>query len=213
VLCLVDVLGVPMLLWKLLEEVVAGDRVVLYRGAPAEVEPLSESDRLAAVLFGALVSEGHASTERAGFNNLDRDFFDEVVEAYDLLVGGRRYTSHREIASGSLLHELDVQDTRALQAGLFGELVGLRSADKRVPDVVWARGAGFKKAFLQALFEGDGSASRLPRRSVQVSYSTRSERLARDVQSLLLEFGVVSSATAARPGCSPTGSASGVASR
>jgi len=49
------VLGVPMLLWKLLEEVVAGDRVVLYRGAPAEVEPLSESDRLAAVLFGALL--------------------------------------------------------------------------------------------------------------------------------------------------------------
>ncbi len=46
--------------------------------------------------------------------------------------------------------------------------------------------------FLQALFEGDGSSSLLPRSTIQVSYSTRSEQLARDVQLLLLEFGVVS---------------------
>ena len=31
----------------------------------------------------------------------------------------------------------------------------------------------------------------LPRNTIQISYSTRSERLARDVQELLLEFGVV----------------------
>jgi DNA gyrase subunit A len=192
VLCLVDVLGVPMLLWKLLEEVRRGDRVVLYRGAPTEETVLEERDRLAAVLLGAFVSEGHCSIERAGFNNLDRDYFDEVVEAYDALVGGRRYTWHREIASGSLLHELDVQNTAALAASVLGELVDLASADKRVPQVVWAQGPAYKRAFLQSLFEGDGSVSRLPRHSVQVSYSTRSEQLSKDVQQLLLEFGVVS---------------------
>jgi DNA gyrase subunit A len=130
--------------------------------------------------------------ERAGFNNLDRDWFDEVVEAYDLLVGGPRYTSHREIASGSLLHELDVQNTAHLAESVLGELVDQVSADKRVPLAVWARGPAFKRAFLQSLFEGDGSCSRLPRGAVQVSYSTRSEQLSKDVQQLLLELGVVS---------------------
>ncbi|MGH3451160.1 MAG: DNA gyrase subunit A, partial [Haloechinothrix sp.] len=49
-----------------------------------------------------------------------------------------------------------------------------------------------KRAFLQSLFEGDGSSSLLRRNTIQISYSTRSERLAREVQQLLLEFGVVS---------------------
>ena len=53
-------------------------------------------------------------------------------------------------------------------------------------------GQGYKRAFLQALFTGDGSSSLLPRKTIQVSYSTYSEQLARDVQLLLLEFGVVS---------------------
>ena len=192
VLCLVDVLGVPMLLWKLLAEVVPGDRVVLYRGAPTESELLGEPERLEAVLLGAFVSEGRGSYERAGCNSLDRDLFDEVVKAYDLLVGGRRSTSHREVASGSLLHELDVHDTAALRQSPLAELVQLASAQKTVPTRVWVRGPAYKKAFLQALFEVDGSVSWLPRHSMQISYGTRSEQLARDVQSLLLEFGIVS---------------------
>ena len=48
------------------------------------------------------------------------------------------------------------------------------------------------EVFFQALFTGDGSCSALPRGTIQVSYSTRSEQLAKDVQQLLLEFGVVS---------------------
>ena len=51
---------------------------------------------------------------------------------------------------------------------------------------------GVRRLFLQALFEGDGSSSLLPRNTIQISYSTRSDMLARGVQQLLLEFGVVS---------------------
>src|SRR5262249_44507580 len=49
-----------------------------------------------------------------------------------------------------------------------------------------------KRFFLQALFTGDGSCSLLPRKTIQISYSTYSEQLAKDVQLLLLEFGIVS---------------------
>ncbi|WP_435206164.1 intein-containing DNA gyrase subunit A [Micromonospora sp. bgisy143] len=195
VLCLVDLAGVPTLLWKLLAEIAPGDRVVLQRSVPDEIGyPMLEHVE-AAVLAGAFVSEGWVSPNRAGFNNVDREFFIRVLAAYDLAVGGPRYVSERAIASGSTLHELDVQDLTALRASFLGELVGARSAAKFVPEFVWQGPAAVKRAFLQALFEGDGSSSLLPRNTIQISYSTRSERLATEVQQLLLEFGVVSRQT------------------
>ncbi|WP_019810999.1 intein-containing DNA gyrase subunit A [Saccharomonospora halophila] len=65
------------------------------------------------------------------------------------------------------------------------------SVGERVPEFVHTGGPELKRTFLAALFTGDGSVSGLPRNSVQVSYSTYSARLAREVQQLLLEFGVV----------------------
>ncbi|TNH22981.1 DNA gyrase subunit A [Micromonospora orduensis] len=195
VLCLVDVAGVPTLLWKLLAEISPGDRVVLQRSVPDEIGyPMLEHVE-AAIVAGAFVSEGWVSPGRAGFNNVDREFFVRVLAAYDLAVGGPRYVSERVIASGSTLHELDVQELTALRTSLLGDMVGARSAAKFVPEFVWQGPAAVKRAFLQALFEGDGSSSLLPRNTMQISYSTRSEQLAAEVQQLLLEFGVISRQT------------------
>jgi len=96
------------------------------------------------------------------------------------------------IASGSLCHELDVQNLSALRGSPLAELEGALSAAKQVPEFVWTACGEFKRVFLQALFTGDGSLSVLPRNTIQISYSTRSDRLARGVQLLLLEFGVIS---------------------
>jgi DNA gyrase subunit A len=192
VLCLVDMAGVPLLMWKLLEEVQADDRVLLNRTPCSIDDPLDGSARKLALLAGAFVSEGWFGPRRAGFNNIDKEFFDAVIDAYDEMVGGRRYVTSRVIASGSLCHELDVQNLTALRKSPLVELEGALSADKQVPEFVWMASGAFKRVFLQALFTGDGSSSLLPRSTIQISYSTRSVRLARDVQLLLLEFGVVS---------------------
>ena len=191
-LCLVDLGGVPTLLWKLIEEIKPGDHVVLQRTPASEIGCAGWEDTLTALLLGAFISEGFVSEKRAGFNNLDRDYFRNVVAAYDAVVGGQRYVYEREIASGSTLLELDVQNLTALCVSPLAELMGQRSAAKFVPDCIWNSTAPVKRAFLQALFEGDGSCSALPRNTIQVSYSTRSGRLAKDVQQLLLEFGVIS---------------------
>ena len=194
VLCLVDMEGVPLLLWKLLEEIKPGDRVLISRtpqGLEESSLPLSDNDEKLALLAGAFVSEGWISSKRAGFNNVDKDFFDTVLAAYDAVVGGPRYVACRRIASGSLLHELDVQNLEALRESPLAGIVGKASA-KRVPEFVWRAGGAFKRAFLRSLFTGDGSSSLLPRKTIQVSYSTYSEQLAKDVQLLLLESGVVS---------------------
>src|SRR5436305_1067046 len=58
VLCLVDMVGVPLLLWKLLEEINPGDRVLLSRVRQQTDEVLSERDRDVALLLGAFVAEG-----------------------------------------------------------------------------------------------------------------------------------------------------------
>jgi DNA gyrase subunit A len=191
VLCLVDMVGVPLLMWKLLDEVSEGDRVVISRKRREDDRRISDSDRRLAVLLGGFVSEGWFGERRGGFNNCDRQYFDAVLEAYDEHVGGPRYVYERVIRSGSLLHELDVQDLAAVCTSPLALQVGKTSAEKEIPELVWSAPLAFKRAFLQSLFEGDGSSSLLPRNSIQISYSTYSDSLARGVQQLLLEFGVV----------------------
>jgi DNA gyrase subunit A len=200
VLCLVDMTGVPLLMWKLLEEIHPGERVPIHRATSARDQPLDERSRMLALLAGAFVSEGWFGDRRAGFNNVDRGFFDAVVDAYDAVVGGARYTTSRTIRSGSLCHELDVQNLTALRRSPLAELEGLPSERKRVPEFVWSGSSAFKREFLRALFEGDGSCSLLPRSTIQISYSTRSSDLAHGVQQLLLEFGVISRLSRSRRG-------------
>jgi DNA gyrase subunit A len=192
VLCLVDAAGVPMLLWKLLEEIEPGDRVAIARVPRAPELDIPERDRKLALLLGGFVSEGFAGEQRAGFNNTDFDFFSSVADAYDEIVGGPRYVYRRPLGSGRVIWELDIQSTAALKESPLSELVGEKSATKRIPEAVWRGSQAFKRVFLQALFTGDGSSSLLPRKTMQISYSTYSEQLAKDVQLLLLEFGVVS---------------------
>jgi DNA gyrase subunit A len=190
VLCLVDMAGMPLLLWKLLEEVQPGDRVLISRTTRDEPVALTDDDAALSLLAGAFVSEGWISESRAGFNNVDKTYFDAVVAAYDSVVGGQRYVYDRQIASGSQLWELDVQNLQALKRSPLADLAG-RAAEKSIPEFVWRASPALKRRFLQSLFTGDGSSSLLPRSSIQVSYSTYSEQLAKDVQMLLLEFGVV----------------------
>ena len=110
----------PTLLWKLLEEIRPGDHVVLQRVPAEEIGTRSLHEVQAAFLAGAFVSEGFVSERRAGFNNIDPEFFRSVVAAYDAAVGGPRYVSSRVIASGSLLHELDIQAMAALRSSVLG---------------------------------------------------------------------------------------------
>jgi DNA gyrase subunit A len=191
-LCLVDVGGVPTLLWKLIEEIRPDDHVVLQRTPPTEFGPADWHAAMEALLLGAFISEGFVSENCAGFANLDRDYFTMVAGAYDAVVGGKRGIYQTTNASGSRMHVLRIHNMTALRQSRLGEMVGQRSADKAVPDWLWHSPVAVKRAFLQALFEGGGSCSALPRNTIQVSYSTCSARLAVDVQQMLLEFGVVS---------------------
>ena len=190
-LCLVDMVGVPLLMWKLLEEVAPGDRVLVNRTARKQDYGTSNRERDLALLLGAFVAQGWVGAWRAGFDNSDDDYFRAVVSAYDKVVGGPRSVT-TAIISGRPILRLSIHNLKRFRQSELAELGIASSREKRVPDVVWHRTPSFKRVFLQTLFEGDGSSSLLSRRSIQISYSTYSEQLAKDVQLLLLEFGVVS---------------------
>ena len=192
ILCLVDMVGVPLLLWKRLDEIAQGDRVLLARMNRDAEDWIGDQQVREAHLLGAFVSKGWLGETRGGFNTVDKEYFDSVLAAYDEVVGGARHVYGRNIASGPELWELDVQCLGAVRAGILAPLAGARSGQKTVPERVWQGSRAFKRVFLQSLFTGDGSSSLLPRNSIQISYSTCSPQLARDVQLLLLEFGLVS---------------------
>jgi DNA gyrase subunit A len=189
---LADVDGVPTLTWRLLGDVEPGDWVVLYRNPPMERGDLTEREWHLATLAGGLIAEGWLGEARAEFSNTDADYFRWVLEAYDAVVGGARYVRSEPTVSGRTLQRFQVLNVSALRESELGSLLGAHSAAKRVPDLVWHANPAFKAAFLASLFTGDGSSSLLPRATIQISYSTRSAELARDVQQLLLEFGIVS---------------------
>jgi DNA gyrase subunit A len=191
-LCLVDVGGIPTLLWKLIEEIRPDDCVVLQRTPPVEFGTADWHDVMEALLLGAVISGGYVSETQAGFANCDRDYFTMVAGAYDAVIGGKRCIYQTTNASGARMQVLRVQNMTAVKHSRLWEMVGCRSAQKYVPEWLWHSPAAVKRVFLQALFEGNGSCSALPRNTIQISYNTISERLAKDVQQMLLEFGVVS---------------------
>ena len=190
VLCLVNLAGVPTLLWKLMEEIQPGDHVAMQR-IPAQEFGVPAMELVeAATLAGAFISEGWTGEQQAGFDNTDEDYFGRVLAAFDFAVGGNRNIQTEVTVTGRRLLKLRTGIAN-FRRSVLGEMVGHRSAAKRVPEFVWRAVPAVKRAFLQSLFEGDGSCSLLPRNGIQISYSTRSEQLATEVQQLLLEFGVI----------------------
>jgi DNA gyrase subunit A len=191
-LCLVSVAGIPTLLWKLLEEITPGDRVVLQRSGPVELGDWDDAVQSWSLLAGGLVSEGWMSERHLEFANTDKRYFDQVLRAFDKTVGSARHIVTETTVSGKTLYKFHATG-KWLRGTPLECLIGQHSADKRVPEFVWRGNAAVKATFLSSLFTGDGSSSLLARDSLQVTYSTRSKQLAKDVQQLLLELGVVAS--------------------
>ncbi len=65
------------------------------------------------------------------------------------------------------------------------------SAEKRIPEYIFTLPKEAQRIFLQYLFEGDGSVSLLEKNTLSIQYSSQSKELLKDLQILMLEFGVV----------------------
>ena len=105
-------------MWKFLDELAPGDRVLISRTPRAARSTTSATTSARSPsCSGAFVAEGFVEREVARASTTSTTtFFDRVLAAYDHHVGGRRYVYERTIRSGSRLRELDIQDMTSLRA-------------------------------------------------------------------------------------------------
>ena len=167
--------------WRKAGEIKPGDHLVSALFGAVEAasgDGLSEDE---AVLLGYLVAEGSMKGRNAiRFTNWDP----EVAAEYTALMEGLFGATVRHYDDGK---EHCVFDTklRALFADRYGQDY-VNAAGKTVPHCVRVGGHKIQRAFLSALYEGDGWIDT----TSTVGLGSASEQLVRDVQMLLNGLGI-----------------------
>ena len=167
--------GKPVYRWKTLYELQEGDYVVVARDSQffPEEDLITEEE---AFLLGSLVSEGYVNVQRVGFSNADHEFTEEFERC--LIKSGKTLVEYQ-------IHEKSFVE-RVRQLGFDH-----RSEEKEIPQVVLRSSKKVQRAFLRALFEEDGSVSKVGQ-TVFVFYHSKSLKLIKQLQIVLLNFGIVS---------------------
>jgi replicative DNA helicase len=175
--------------WRELRELTPGSRIAVPRRLPREdaAEPIADHEL---VLLAALIADGNLTqrTPRFCFGEGSRVLpeVERAAAALGLRVstaqGGTACISAGRGKGPNPLTEL------CRTHGLWGR----RSSDKFVPDAIFALDDDQIARFLSVLYACDGHVYH-SERYCQIGYTTISERLARDVQHLLLRLGIVAS--------------------
>ncbi len=173
--------------WRKLGELEAGVRIAVPRQLPRPIASESMPDH-EVVLLAALVADGNMTERTPRFCSAPDSAILPVVE-------------QAAAELGLHLHDCG-HGTMTISAGRGGPpnpltallkrhgLWGSRSGTKFVPDAIFGLGDEQIARFLSVLYACDGHVYCGERYS-QIGYTTISERLAHDVQHLLLRLGVV----------------------
>ncbi|MEY2911329.1 MAG: replicative helicase [Cyanobacteriota bacterium] len=165
--------------WQRLENLQVGNKIAI----PRKIDVFgTETIRECEVkLLGYLIGDGGLTNSTPRFTNsnplLQTDFSEAVTE-----FGGLSIT--REDSPG--------QQTPSLCVGL--EKLGLSDKDahnKTIPNIFFKLEKSQLSLFLNRLFATDGWATVLNSGQSQLGYCTVSERLGRQIQHLLLRFGII----------------------
>lgn len=196
--------------WKEAGTLASGDRVCVQR--ENSVFPTSQSklpdcmfnfptnmsEELAYIL-GAVVAEGFLSS--AGLNVIvtRKSYFSKFVDCWDKVLPEIHYESRyrklaasQEIDSKKWCFEFKADGVKVVK---FFESLGLKpgnSYNQVVPEVIFRSSKSEVAAFLQAMYEGQGSFC-FADNAESIKYNTKSYELAFGVRQLLLNyFGIVS---------------------
>lgn len=191
--------------WAYLDEIGEGDHVCIHRGAdlwsegPVDLTPYHNTEGRKEVAFpdvltpdwgyllGILVGDGcWTLPNRVEVTVGDAEYRELVVSVFDRLLGDTKYkpdlrreatgqVQSNSIAWRKFLHDL-------------GWTLGCGSQEKRVPWAIMRSPRKVVTSFLRGLFDADGGVENSGK---VVSFCSASEQLAREVQLLLLNLGVV----------------------
>lgn len=200
--------------WVAAEDLSAGDRIATPRVIPAFGNKKMKGCDVK--LLGYLIAEGHLGNQFVLFSNFDKkivaEFKESVIEfdanlriekhskpgcfrvaqvkkKVDLSHIVRDATSGRFTSKGYIKMEKSSIRQWLESIGLYGKLSG----KKFIPKEVMRLEEGQLALFLNRLFSCDGSIYRINRsKNWSVSIGFSSERMTREVQHLLLRFGILS---------------------
>lgn len=213
-----DAIGQPQFKWKLLEQLQIGDVAILDRSDtfwPAtepdltrfhstpldrhcEKKQLPETltDDLAFIL-GSITSEGsfghYRTSRKIEFCNSDDAWIETFKDTWSRVFPDcRLHEFHRQPSSyGKKPYtRLEIHSKHVIA---FLEKIGLshvKSPKRRIPEIMFSATKSATARFLQAYFEGDGSAS-FSSKMNELSCCSASEGLIDDLQTVLLRFGIV----------------------
>jgi replicative DNA helicase len=176
--------------WREFGDIAPGTRIAVPRRLPRPSQPIDLPDQ-EVVLLGALIADGALTGGTPCFCfGRESTILSEVegaAHAYGVKVGRPNAADHgtARISGGR------GSRNNPVTAILKGHgLMGLRSAEKFVPDAVFGLSDEQIARFLGVMYACDGHVY-CSDRLAQIGYTTISERLARDVQHLLLRLGIV----------------------
>jgi replicative DNA helicase len=183
--------------WRRLDELRPGDRIALPRQIPCGTD--AKMSRAEAALMGHLIGDGCTLPRHAiQYTTREEDLAHTVAELAVAVFGDRvrpRIRRERQwfqvylAAAERLTHGKRNPVAEWLDSqGVFG----LRSWEKRVPEVLFRQPEGTVAVFLRHLWATDGCVRMRRSRVIypQIYYASSSERLAQDVQTLLLRLGI-----------------------
>ena len=176
--------------WRAVQDLGPGSRI----GVPRRVAVFGnrEMPEWEIDLLGFFLSDGTCRTPGAspGYTSGDpvlREAFSEAVRRFG---GVPRPHTAMSVRATNRGHRGGIMEPNRFYAWLKRLGIAVKSPDKFVPGGVFELRAPLLARFLRALFSGDGGISRTES-SVHLEFTSTSERMARQVQHLLLRFGVV----------------------
>ncbi|MFH1393730.1 MAG: ribonucleotide reductase N-terminal alpha domain-containing protein [Candidatus Micrarchaeota archaeon] len=174
--------------WKEVKELDAKDKLVLQKAGNFGK---SHVDKEMAMALGWVIGDGHMTK-----NVDDVIFYFGKNEKEELLPVFKEYF---DAMNGSEVQPIEDETEIRLKysseiAKKFHELgvVPVKSHEKEVPSSVFSMDKESMKQFLSALFSADGSVQGSKEKGISIRLASNSSKLLKQVQVLLLQFGIVS---------------------
>ncbi|HNG95524.1 MAG TPA: DNA gyrase subunit A, partial [Acidobacteriota bacterium] len=146
-----------------------------------------------AFLLGALTAEGTIQAHRMEFTNTFGDYADGFKSAWEKVFPTcRLHIFEREPVSYGKKPFLQMQivGTHVVE---FLHNLGLngKSGTRQIPEAILRSPKSVVAAFLRGMYEGDGAVERSGKSVLRVTMTSQSEEMLKQLQILLLRFGIV----------------------
>jgi len=176
--------------WRQLDALTPGARIAVPRRLPRTGEEASLPDA-EVVLLAALIADGNLTQRTPRFCFGSGSAILPEVERAARAMGVRVTCGSRSHGTATLSAGRGTGPNPVRELCERHGLWGLRADRKFIPDAIFGLNQDQVTRFLSVLYGCDGHVHASPRLR-QVGYTTISERLAQDVQHLLLRLGIVS---------------------